>query len=108
MTRGNDGGFEASKTMANSRMATPRRSIPVTVGTFEAWGVRGWRDTVGGGLAYREPRTCTHIYFFSMYTRVQIYAYVYLHRKLVGLQGRLSGFRNAPQLKAFQGPVSGI
>ena len=54
-----DGGFEASKTTTVARMATPRGSIPVAVGTFEAWGVGGgggyhWG---GGGLGNREPRT---------------------------------------------------
>ena len=33
-----DGGFEALKKTTVTRMATPRGSIPVTVGTFEAWG----------------------------------------------------------------------
>ena len=48
-----DGGFEASKTATVTRMATPRGSIPVTVGTVEAWwGVGG--DTIGGA---GEPRT---------------------------------------------------
>ena len=46
-----DGSREASKTTTGTRMANPKGSIPVTVGTFEAWGVGG------GGLANREPRT---------------------------------------------------
>ena len=33
-----DGGFEASKTMTVTRMATPGGFIPVTLGTSEAWG----------------------------------------------------------------------
>ena len=33
-----DGGFEASNTTTVTRMATRMGSIPVTVGTFEAWG----------------------------------------------------------------------
>ena len=49
-----DGGFEASKTTTVARMATPRGSIPVTVGTFGALGrgVGGYRR---GGAG--EPRT---------------------------------------------------
>ena len=42
-----DGGFEASKTTTVTRMATPRGSIPVIVGTFEACGVGG-----GGGIPW--------------------------------------------------------
>ena len=53
-----DGGFEASKTMTVTRMATPKGSIAVTVGIFEAGGGRG-----GGG----EPRT------------ENIYIYIYIH-----------------------------
>ena len=47
-----DGGFEASKTTTITRMATPRDSIPVTVGTvgtFEAWGVGVGGIPFGGG-----------------------------------------------------------
>ena len=52
-----DGGFEASKTTTVTKMATLRGSIPMTVGTFEAWGGGGWGDTMAGegGLANREP-----------------------------------------------------
>ena len=42
-----DGGLEASKTTTVTRMATPRGSIPVTVGAFEALG--GGKDIIGGG-----------------------------------------------------------
>ena len=43
-----DAGFEASNTTTVTRMATPRGSIPVTVGNFEAGGVGG-----GGGYHLR-------------------------------------------------------
>ena len=57
-----DGGFEASQTTTVTRMATPRGSIPVTVGTFEAWGLGGWVVIpLGGGLANRE-HVYIHIY----------------------------------------------
>ena len=46
------------KTTTATRMATPRDSFPVTVGTFQAGVVEGvGRDTVGQGGANREPRT---------------------------------------------------
>ena len=59
-----DGSFEASKTTAVTRMATARGSIPVSVGTFEAWGVGG-RGGYQRGVRAGEPRTenmCVYIY----------------------------------------------
>ena len=46
-----DGVFEASQTKTVTRMATRRGSIPVTVGTFEAW--VGWGDTIGWRIENR-------------------------------------------------------
>ena len=63
-----DGGFEASKTTTVTRMATARGSIPMAVGTFEAWGVGVGGYHCGGAVANREPRT--YIY---------IYVYMYIH-----------------------------
>ena len=53
-----DGGFQASKTATVTRMATPRGSIPVTVGTFEACGVGGGMGGIPlGGIPFGGPRT---------------------------------------------------
>ena len=52
-----EGSFQASKTTAVTRMATPRGPIPVIVGTFEASGGRGGGDTIGGGGWERGAQT---------------------------------------------------
>ena len=81
-----DGGFEASKTTTATRMATPRGSIPVTVGTVEAWGV-GVGGIPLGGLANREPRTYIYIYihihtYICVYLYTCVYTCVYIYTSI--------------------------
>ena len=68
-----DGGFEASKTTTGTRMATPRGSIPVTVGTFEAVGVRGGGIALG---AAGSEHIYIHIHICLCIVCVYIYIYV--------------------------------
>ena len=67
-----DGGFEASKTTTVTRMATPRGSIPVTVGTFEAWRVRA-------GIPLGRTSNREHIYFFLLCVYRSVYVNLYMY-----------------------------
>ena len=86
-----DDGFHASKTTTVTRMATPRGSILVTVGTFEAWGMRG-------GAGAGEPRTenmCVCVY---IYIHICMYVYIYIYTHIPPPNRHKTAFMERPQL----------